>query len=338
MSLTLVTDEGISENVFNEFAAQMQVDAEPILTNVGFRGGSVDIEVFWRERDAIWSAFEEKKVEGRYWCVFGTENPKDFQSVSITVEINPPLGGINHRYAGVFLRDADGNFYIGHTGGLRGGYPGVGRSAFLAYYPQESREVVVWPDGRAKEVIIVGVLGQDDLPDRIRDFTFEVQSFKEAVRSGELKKRQAERPESFSPEFEGKREGYSTKDRVNADYTHGTVVNKLEEIVGGYGYKVANDQGRDLYIYTRVRGTNAVSVLFEVKTDMFTTSIYTGVGQLMLHGAAQTRRPRSVLVLPGKPGPNTEEALAKLGIEVLTYKWRNRQPVFPPIDQFLRGA
>jgi len=339
MSLQVVTNEREIAGAVSILSGQMTEGGERFDTTVGFKGGDVDAALFWREDLSIWSAFEKPyKLENRHWCVFGVDYPEGKRNLAITAEINPPLEGMNRRCAGVVLHDEAGKLYIGHTGNLRGGYPGVGKKAFLAYYPREPREVVVWPNGRYEEIIIVGILGQADLPARVADFVYEVRTFKDAVRSGELKKQRGERPESFSPEFEGKREGYSTKDRVDADYKHGTVVNKLEEIVEGYGYKVANDQGRDVYIYTRVKGVSRVKVLFEIKTDVSTTSIYKGVGQLMLHGAAQTRRPRSVLVLPGKPRPNTKEALAKLGIEVLTYKWRNKQPVFPPIDQFLRGA
>ena len=72
---------------------------------------------------------------------------------------------------------------------------------------------------------------------------------------------------------------------------------------------------------------NRVSVLFEVKTDVTTTSIYTAVGQLLLNGGAGPRASKLVLVLPDKPKPKTAEALMSIGVAVLDFEWRGNKPV-----------
>ena len=63
----------------------------------------------------------------------------------------------------------------------------------------------------------------------------------------------------------------------------------------------------------------AAAVLFEVKTDLTTTSIYKGLGQLMLHGAQTDPPPRRILVVPGGPTSDTRVAFDRLGVRVVSY-------------------
>jgi hypothetical protein len=84
--------------------------------------------------------------------------------------------------------------------------------------------------------------------------------------------------------------------------------------------KYGNDKYRDLFV---VSSHGQMQTLFEAKTDLGTASIYGGVGQLMLHGAAESIAPSRILVVPGSPTPRTRAALKKLGVKVLSYI-RNR--------------
>ena len=72
--------------------------------------------------------------------------------------------------------------------------------------------------------------------------------------------------------------------------------------------------------------------MFEVKTAVDSTSIYTAVGQLMLNSAAESAAPRRVLVVPDRPKRRTGAALEALGIEVVTYRWRRDKPVFTGLE------
>ena len=76
--------------------------------------------------------------------------------------------------------------------------------------------------------------------------------------------------------------------------------------------------------------------LFEVKTDLSTTSLYQGVGQLMLHGAVLDPVPRQILVVPGQPNTAVRQALGRLGIVVLAFNWSDGGVVFPCLDDVLR--
>jgi hypothetical protein len=94
---------------------------------------------------------------------------------------------------------------------------------------------------------------------------------------------------------------------------------------------VSNDTSRDLV----VDAGKGRRVLFEAKTAVGTQSIYTGVGQLMLHGAV-TPEPSRVLVIAQSPKGDTAKRLARLGIEVLTYDLDGTTARFPGLPALLK--
>jgi hypothetical protein len=124
------------------------------------------------------------------------------------------------------------------------------------------------------------------------------------------------RPVTFAPEFVGQRAEYENTGSVQSESTHGAVVNALFEELDQLGHVVVNDQQRDAFI---VGKNGEVTVLFEAKTDLSPYSVYTAVGQLILHSVAQNPLPKRVLVAPGQPKPSTRDLLARLEIEVLEY-------------------
>jgi hypothetical protein len=87
----------------------------------------------------------------------------------------------------------------------------------------------------------------------------------------------------------------------------------------------------DLFLFRNEQMTH----LFEIKTGTDRTSVYAGVGQLMLHGALEHQAPSKVLVLPGEPKGDTRERLRVLGITVLQYSWRGLNPVFLNLQDVL---
>jgi hypothetical protein len=98
------------------------------------------------------------------------------------------------------------------------------------------------------------------------------------------------------------------------------------------GIRFANDQQRDLFLLSP-EGT--VTHLFEIKTDASTSSLYTAIGQLMLHGADQSTIPKRVLILPDTPTEQTLRALRRLSIKIVTYGWVNNKPVFHRLEEAL---
>ena len=134
----------------------------------------------------------------------------------------------------------------------------------------------------------------------------------------------------FTPEFEGPRRGYKPAGEIEARCDHGTIVRRLHEVLMDAGHEAVNDR-RDLYILAG----DEVTHLFEIKTDLSTTSLYQGVGQLMLYGEVLDPVPRRILVLPGQPKPATRQALGRLGITVLVFEWADGQVAFPQLADVL---
>jgi|GEM_PF-1554754 len=134
----------------------------------------------------------------------------------------------------------------------------------------------------------------------------------------------------FRPEFFGTKTYAPPKSPIVADCTHGLVVNALAEALSKQGIRYGRDIFRDLYIYEQ----NSIQILFEVKTDLETSSIYGAIGQLMLHGSAEEQKPVLVALLPGKPNERTERAFDKLGIHCLTYEM-DTNISFPELTGFL---
>ncbi|MBI1749673.1 MAG: hypothetical protein HY234_01005 [Acidobacteria bacterium] len=307
-------------------------DCQPIQPFVGWQGGGGKFTVYWNPQLRFWSLLDSKNVEARYWCCFGTDDPTQHASVGIVCEVNPPKENFDRRTAGVLLRDDRGRIYLGHSGKIGGGRKGIGKSNFLAFY-QGELETVRWPDDRTSELIVIGQVDGRQLPTQIAHFVHEVEQFKQDAVRNKGRLPLSKLPASFKAEFSGRRRSYKPKGTVLSECDHGLLISALAEELEKRNLKYGNDRLRDLFVVS-VRGQ--LQILFEAKTDLGTASIYGGVGQLMLHGAAQSSVPKRILVVPGIPKPKTRAALKKLGIVVLTYEQNTDSFKFVKLDHVLQ--
>ena len=314
MSLAPVTSRDEVKSAWRQFARAMSAGARKQTAWVGWKGESGAFDVYWREREGIWSFFNPT------WCGFGVGEPRGRSTLSITVQIDPPRSGYNRRNSGVFLRDAARHVYVAHSGKIGGGRKGIGKTSFRAMYRGDNIEQVEWPDGEVTELVVLGRLESQRLPAHVAHFVHEVARVKDAVTRTPRMVAKVVAEDTFNPEFHGPRAAYEPKGTVEATCDHGIVVNRLRStIVDKTGIEPKNRKTRDLFI-TDSRGR--VTTLFEVKTDLSTGSMYTGVGQLLLNGVAEGTMPKLVLVVPGKPSARTSKALRRLNVRVLSYDWK----------------
>jgi hypothetical protein len=108
---------------------------------------------------------------------------------------------------------------------------------------------------------------------------------------------------------------------------HGVVVGELFRELERLGLAPFNTNKIGLCL----RIDNKIIALFEVKTNVTSTSIYTAVGQSMILSAVLGNIARKVIVLPEMPPPAITAALKALDISLLVYSWQGGRPIFPDI-------
>jgi len=130
---------------------------------------------------------------------------------------------------------------------------------------------------------------------------------------------------TYFEEFAG-RSAYAGQKGGARTVNHGNVVRELKEAVSQKGvcYK---SRAIDLSVFVGNR-----IYLFEVKTSSRTTDVYTGVGQLVIHGSGLAERYKlpveKVLVLPYEKKPPYEQSVRSNGLKLVTYKITRKGYVF----------
>jgi hypothetical protein len=145
--------------------------------------------------------------------------------------------------------------------------------------------------------------------------------------------KEATRSTTFTPEFSGQRQSYEIVGTIESQSDHGLVITALYEVLKARGFNAGNDRHRDLFLATR---DGTITHLFEAKTELSTTSLYEGVGQLMLLGALRPTEPKRILVLPRRPVA-LRATLKRIGIRLVTYEWTDSKPMFHGLDEAVEG-
>lgn len=160
-----------------------------VLTHaVGFPGGSTTVDIAWHETPGIWGYVDEVAsangpdgAGGRYWNAFGLGDPTATNSsLSITVEVNPPLQGTNARVGGIFGREKDGPLCLLHRGTIGGGKRGVGKDLFWREF--SGRPSFVSDGEDLVDCALVATLGHGTLIADLQRFASDVARMKASVR------------------------------------------------------------------------------------------------------------------------------------------------------------
>jgi hypothetical protein len=332
MSLRAVTEKSKIKSANKVAWATLTEGAIPFESVVGFRGDSGTFTVHWHPTHGFWTLLEPTREQNRYWLCFGTTNPEAARSLEITLEMNTVREGINRRIAGAFATDLEGRTFLTHSGKVGGGRTGIGKTNFLNFYTGDNVDTLLWPDGMATDVIVIGHIESPHFPAQVAYFVHEVARFKAAIAHSEEAGPEDEPSVTFSPEFEGPREPYVLSEAIASRCDHGPVIRELHRQLTQRGLQVGNDRSRDLYT---AAPDGSMKLLFEAKTDNTTTSLYGGLGQLLYHGASQSHPPKLILVLPRASEDERSTRLDKLGVAILSYSWSNGTPTFDNLDQVL---
>ena len=228
-----------------------------------------------------------------------------------TVEINVAEEGSKRATTGFFARDmGSGTVYLMHSGFLNpGGY------AFRDWLGQKQFEAF---DGRPSPrpgFIVVATNGSTGDHSLIR-------YIESTVRFRKADDEVPDDPAQFRPFFQEARGWRVSEGPGVVEYLsrHGDVVDALRNWRERRGLE--NPKRfivKNTYIDMGVTDAHdSLTELYEVKTSTARSDVYTGIGQLMVHGPSGCRR---VLVLPGNEElkPGLPDAIKRLKIELLRY-------------------
>lgn len=291
-------------------------------------------------------------------------DPRSTKWIEIAVQLNFPAGSYNRRMAGAFVRDSSGDIFVAHRGKLTKGKAGLPKDKVFREFAASTVEAA--DIGKTSKVILIAGLKDPELADRLWEFAEEAREV--ATRLGEELHGDSQsqfkggepsggkviggtggaggadaggqQPVSV-PERLLKLQGYfdeysgegRTKGHGGGKRTveHGSVVRALELLLRSKGSS-QKAQAIDLAIVA----TSKVD-LFEVKTSVRTTDVYTGVGQLVIHGECIKEllglAVKRYLVLPGEPKVSYSRAISgKADIKVVTYLKKGQKYQFTGLN------
>ncbi|MCB0524508.1 MAG: hypothetical protein KDC75_13215 [Phaeodactylibacter sp.] len=304
---------------------------ERIEAIVGSPGGAFKATFLYFKQFNFWAVFDNTGT--RYWNAFGTGKPIAGKNNSITCEINFPFDGIERRVAGVFGRESDKVLLL-HRGRIGGGRKGIGKSLFFDNY-RGAYEVI--QDGDQENTLaLIGSLDSKYFVQQIASFIFEVQRIKDLIEPT-LENAGDDDAEDSSFNYEFKEEGfgkrrYSRKDEIEAESYHGIIVNALADKLAERGFVVGNDRKRDLYTIR----DNRIDRIFEAKTALTNSSIYSAIGQVLFYSSEKgLDNNQKILVLPEKLKASAEKIIQRLGLQILYYSFQGKVVRFIDLDGVL---
>jgi hypothetical protein len=285
-----------------------------------------------------WSPYIESSKLGNFLL---TGDPASSKWMEIDVQLNFPAGSYNRRMAGAFVTDAYGDVLVAHRGKLTKGKAGLLKAKVFREF--SARTVEAEDQGHISKVILISALDDPELADRLWEFAVEAREVATQIaaeafdaEAGEdgltdrgsdgasRSKKPVTQPKdpmlklrAYFDEYagEGNSKGHGGGKRT---VEHGDVVKALEAHLRARGSS-QKAQAIDLAI------VGSEVDLYEVKTSARTTDVYTGVGQLLIHGECVRelleRTVRRHLVLPSAPRASHGKHITKKGgINVVTYE------------------
>jgi len=265
-----------------------------------------------------------KDTTPRYWDPYGEY--RENGNLQITVEINVPTKSNERRASGFFARNRETEAaYLMHDGGVGGGRQGVGRAAFLAWSDAKLMPVLD-SHGDKRFGLVIASLESGNAANDISRFVQRVLDFKEAVKNGETTTPQARRAqqsyEDYYDEFMGKKRRRQI-DEIEYISRHGDIVRALRN----WRRRTAEPSDKivkNAYIDLGIQSKGLLKELYEVKTGCDRQSLYSAIGQVIVHDDGQDGRCKRFLVLPNADHipDDLARALTRARISILRFEIR----------------
>ncbi|MXP72842.1 hypothetical protein [Pseudomonas aeruginosa] len=294
-----------------------------------------------------WSPKDSDPKKHVNHLLFG--DPGNTSWLELAVQLNFPKETYNRSVAGAFVRDPNGEIFLAHRGKLTKGHAGLPKDLVLSQF---STTINVQDGKQRNRVILIEGLERPQMLTKLFEFADEARSVatriaagqvqrgnrksSETVITGNQKQRKAKGEpmtllSAYVDEFSGETKSTQPVMSGTRVVKHGAIVSALYKALGGGG-NLRKSQAIDLAALR-----NGSVDLFEVKTSASTQSIYTAVGQLLIHGEAIKARlglkVRRYLVLPELPREDFIKPIRlELGGEIIQYSEKGSGYVFTGLN------
>ena len=191
MAIRPLTLDADIRNAFETMKDNVNQGGTVVHTALGSATANEEADVVWHADIGLWTMMDANRVDGRYWCAFGTDDPNSGEPVPIACEIQIPKSGLDVRQPGIFLRDSSSNAYLAHSGKIGGGFPGVGKMGFLNSGPDADILPVQLAPTRNAQYMLIGRIDDKRLIDEILKFVRKVEDFKVKVREERIRSKAA---------------------------------------------------------------------------------------------------------------------------------------------------
>lgn len=254
----------------------------------------------------------------RHWNSLGIYSDKG--SLSISIEINIPIDKNTRRISGFFACDPRSKrLYLMHDGGIGGGRKGIGRDAFLEATNARPQEVQT--SSGVRTGLIVAPLDARYFEAGLSSYLRNVIAFKTAVADNRPLQLPADLPDGmkyidYYREFSGEKTGGG--DRFTYESRHGDVVDALVKWIGSQG--IVGKFQKSVLVDLAVRHQGELVTVFEVKSSTDRQSLYTAIGQLMVHSGEAKRVQRYMVIPAGAVPDDICGCLEALSIRIIRYK------------------
>jgi hypothetical protein len=288
--------------------------------------------------DVFWWAGRASDNGENWLNVFGHGDPGNKNAMlNIDVQINIPIKKFSRRLGGAFLSHiATDTTVVAHRGIVTLGHGRVEKSKLFAEMFSTLREAS--GSDHPHEFMVIGDMDSPTIVNDIETFSVELRRTVQAMRAADASNKQVEPGSGIHPsvgmvnfdalgdyfdEFGGERKVGARKNTI-ADCYHGTVVRALRDFFAD-NHVIKKTGAIDLIV-----DANEQVFLFEVKTASDPQSIYTAIGQLVVHSSGlakvvQDKPIIKVIVLPALPAYRLNDALTTdLGVRVLTFTRSDR--------------
>jgi hypothetical protein len=335
--LQFVTDAQEIKKLNGLFFGQLNKQADSkTQIRLGYRGAKQNVPVMAGYNDQLkfWWTNEEVIDHGEpaYWNAFNL-SPTDLianRKYNSRVNISYYKSGDSMERSSRFAIDANRNYYLLHSGSLRGGKEGLTKEFFWEYYTGEY--VLIRHGKKESKFALVAALNSDSIVGDVYSFILQVDRIKK-IKAGEITVDSAETAIKglTTSEYWGDK-SYDLPER-HIEYTsdHGYIIDCLIKVLKEKGHIA----GRTKLIDVFIQKGETFSHIFELKTKLSTQTLYTAIGQLMLHSLTADKHHKKIFVMPSGQNPEVHTDLRKLDIDVLTFTKDGLKVTFHNLDTIL---